>query len=122
VDVVTWVAAAFFGGLGAVARFRVDSAVSARAAGAFPVGILLVNLTGSFGLGLLVGASVGHTAAFVLGTGFAGGYTTFSTWMADSLRLGESGDVAAMLGNLWLPMLAGFGMAAAGFYLARAIA
>jgi len=120
--VLTWIGAAFMGALGAVARFRVDSAVSSRVASTFPYGTLVVNLTGSFGLGVLVGASAAHRVAFLLGTGFAGGYTTFSTWMVESVRLGETGDVAGLLRNLWLSMLAGFAVAAVGFHLARAIA
>jgi fluoride exporter len=121
VAVLTWVGAAVFGALGAVARFRVDSAVSARLPSDFPIGTLVVNLTGSFALGVLVGASVTHRVAFVLGTGFLGGYTTFSTWMVESERLGEVSDVVALLRNLWLPILAGLGTAAAGFYLGQAI-
>ena len=114
---LTWVGLAFFGALGAVARFRVDSAVSARLPSAFPLGTLVVNLTGSFALGILVGASATHRIAFVLGTGFLGGYTTFSTWMVESERLGGAGDVVALARNLWLPMLAGVAIAAAGFYV-----
>ena len=121
VGVLTWVGVAFFGALGAVARFRVDSAVSARLPSDFPLGTLVVNLTGSFALGVLVGASVSHRVAFLLGTGFTGGYTTFSTWMVESERLGEVGDLAPLLRNLWLSMLAGFGIAAAGFYVGQAI-
>ena len=101
---------AVFGALGAVARFRVDSAVSARFPSDFPVGTLVVNLTGAFALGVLLGA------------GFMGGYTTFSTWMVESERLGENGDVAGLLRNLWLSMLLGFAVAAAGWYLGQAIA
>ena len=84
---LTWVGVACFGALGAVARFRLDSAVSARLPSDFPLGTLVVNLTGSFALGVLVGASVTDRIAFLLGTGFTGGYTTFSTWMVESERL-----------------------------------
>jgi fluoride exporter len=122
VGVLTWVGIAVFGALGAIARFRVDSAVSARFPSDFPVGTLVVNLTGAFALGVLLGAAVPHRAALVLGTGFMGGYTTFSTWMVESERLGENGDVAGLLRNLWLSMLLGFGVAAAGWYLGQAIA
>lgn len=122
VGVLTWISAALFGALGAVARFRLDSAVSARLPSDFPLGTLAVNLTGSFALGVLVGASVTHRILFVLGTGFMGGYTTFSTWMVESERLGEVGEVAPLLRNLWLSMLSGLGFAAAGFYLGQAIA
>jgi CrcB protein len=121
VAVLTWVGVAFLGAIGAVARFRVDSAVSERLPSDFPLGTLVVNLTGSFALGVLVGASLPHRVAFLLGTGFTGGYTTFSTWMVESVRLGEVGDVVLLLRNLWLSMLAGFGVAAAGFYVGHAI-
>jgi fluoride exporter len=122
VAVLTWVGVAFFGAAGAVTRYRVDSAVSARLPGDFPVGTLVVNLTGSFALGILVGASVADRVAFLLGTGFLGGYATFSTWLAESERLGEVGSVVLLLHNLWLSMLAGLAVAAAGFYLGQAIA
>lgn len=122
VGALTWLGIALFGALGAVARFRVDSAVSARFPSDFPLGTLVVNLTGAFALGVLLGAAIPHRAALVLGTGFMGGYTTFSTWMVESERLGENGDVAALLRNLWLSMLLGFGLAALGWYVGRAIA
>lgn len=121
VGVLTWIGVAAFGALGAVSRFRMDSAVSARLPSDFPLGTLVVNLTGSFGLGLLVGAAATHRLTFLLGTGFAGGYTTFSTWMVESVRLGEGGDVVSLLRNLWLSMLAGFAVVAVGFYVGQAI-
>ena len=122
VGLLTWIGVALFGAAGAVARFRVDGAVSARLPSDFPVGTLVVNLPGSFALGILDGASVSHRVAFLLGTGFMGGYTTFSTWMVESERLGEAGDVAGLLGNLGLSMLAGLAVAATGFYVGQGIA
>jgi CrcB protein len=122
VGAVTWVGVAVFGALGAVARFRLDAAVAARIPTTFPLGTLVVNLTGSFALGVIIGAAVPHRLALVLGTGFMGGYTTFSTWMVESLRLGEGGDVESLLRNFWLSMLAGLACAAAGFYVGQAIA
>jgi CrcB protein len=80
----TWLGVAGLGGLGAVARFLLDGAVSARVRGAFPWGTLAVNATGSFVLGL-VGTSV------LVGTGLLGAYTTFSTWMFETHRLAEDG-------------------------------
>ena len=117
-----WIGVACFGALGAVSRFTVDSAVSARRPGEFPLGTLVVNLTGSLGLGFLVGVVASHDVAFLLGTGFAGGYTTFSTWMVESERLGEDGDVVLLLRNLWLSMLLGLAVVAVGFYLGQALA
>ena len=116
-----WVAAACFGALGAVARFRVDGAVASRLPGDFPLGTFAVNLTGAFGLGVHVGAAASHRLTFVLGTGFAGGYTTFSTWMVESVRLGELNSVILLLRNLWLSMLMGFAVVAVGFAIGQAI-
>ena len=112
---------ALFGALGAAARYGLDATVSARLPSDFPVGTLAVNLTGALALGVVVGASVTHDAALVLGTGFLGGFTTFSTWMVESVRLGELGDLALLLRNLWLSMLAGLVIVAAGFYAGQAI-
>jgi CrcB protein len=119
VGALTWAGVAICGALGAVARFRVDSAVSARFATDFPLGTLAVNLTGAFVLGMLVGGPLSDRGLLLLGTGFLGGYTTFSTWMVESERLGELGAVASLLRNLWLSMLAGFAVAALGFYLGQ---
>jgi CrcB protein len=122
VSVLTWIGAACFGALGAIARFRVDAAVSARLPSDFPLGTLAVNLTGAFGLGVLNGAISSGRVTFLLGTGFAGGYTTFSTWMVESVRLGELGSIVLLLRNLWLSMLLGFGLVALGFLAGQSIA
>jgi CrcB protein len=121
VSAVVWLGAALLGAAGAVARFRLDSAVSSRLPSDFPLGTLMVNLTGAFALGVLIGLAASDRVAFLLGTGFAGGYTTFSTWMVESVRLGELNNVVLLLRNLWLSMLAGFASVAAGFYLAQAL-
>ena len=119
---LAWIGVAVLGALGAVARFRVDSAVSSRLPSDFPLGTLVVNVSGSFALGILVGASLAGDALLVLGTGLMGSYTTFSTWMTESVRLGESGRVTLLLRNLWLSMLLGLGVAAAGYHLGQALA
>ena len=94
------------GGVGAIGRFLLDGAVSARAGGRFPWGTLAVNLSGAFALGLLVGAEVAGDALLLVGTGLLGAYTTFSTWMFESQRLAEDGElrrgVANLLGSLVL--------------------
>jgi len=97
------------GGVGAIARFLLDGAVSARAGRTFPCGTLVVNLTGAFALGFLTGKLSGD-AQLLAGTGLLGGYTTFSTWMFESHRLGEDGELRAgvvnVLGSLLLGILA----------------
>ena len=83
-----------FGAVGAIARFLLDGAVSARASSSFPWGTLVVNLTGAFALGFVTGQLSGD-AQLLVGTGLLGGYTTFSTWMFESHRLGEDGELRA---------------------------
>ncbi|ROQ39920.1 camphor resistance protein CrcB [Frondihabitans sp. PhB188] len=83
------------GGVGAALRFVVDGAVRQRLASTplatFPVATQVINVTGSFGLGLLtgLGASSGlpHDWVLVLGGGLMGGYTTFSTASVEAVRL-----------------------------------
>ena len=110
------------GAAGAVARFLVDNAVLDRFSGAFPLGILVVNLSGAFVLGLLAALIVDRgllptDLRSPLLVGFLGAYTTFSTLMLDSWRLFEDGlpmlaflniagstvlGLVAVVGGLWL--------------------
>ncbi len=101
------VGVAAFGALGAAARFLVHGTVAARVGERFPSGTLVVNLTGAFALGLLVGAAVSGDTSRLLGLGFLGGYTTFSTWMLETERLGHDGFARAAALNLAVSLLAG---------------
>jgi fluoride exporter len=121
IGVLAWIGVGAMGAAGAYARFSVTAAVTARRPGAFPRGTFVVNLTGGFALGVLTGAGVTGDALFVLGTGFLGGYTTFSTWMVEAQRLGEDGDFARLLLYLMGSMIAGVLATAAGWGLAEAI-
>ena len=111
---------ALLGGAGAVARFVLDGAVSARAGRAFPWGTLAVNLSGAFALGVLSGVALSG-AARLLGTGVLGAFTTFSTWMLESHRLGEDGRLPAGLANLAVALVLGLGAAALGRALGEAL-
>lgn len=95
------------GGAGAVARFVVDAAVAQRAATEFPLGTIVVNLTGAFALGVVVGAAVDGGAYRLVATGAIGAYTTFSTWMFESQRLGEDGELRLSAVNLAVSLVAG---------------
>ena len=89
------------GGLGAVARFVVDSLIRARAGAAFPLGTLVINISGSLILGLLTGLTMAQllpdAVRLVAGTGFLGGYTTFSTASFETVRLVQERRVPAAL-------------------------
>ena len=75
--IVLWIALA--GGAGAAARSAVDVFLGNRASKSLPWATLVVNISGSFALGLLVGQAVQHDLLQIVGTGFLGGYTTFSS-------------------------------------------
>jgi CrcB protein len=121
VTVATWIAVPILGGIGAVGRFLLDGAVQRRVRGAFPLGTLAVNLSGSFVLGILDGAGVGGDALLLAGTASLGSFTTFSTWVLESERLGEDGDAPFMAANLALSLVAGFAVAACGWAIGRAL-
>jgi fluoride exporter len=118
---VVWVTLA--GGAGAIARYVLDSAVRARWAVDYPVGTMVINVTGSFILGVLTGLVIAHGASTdlrtIVGVGFCGGYTTFSAASLETVRLAEQRRWPACLsyagGSLVLALLAaGAGLALTG--------
>ena len=117
----TWVAVGALGGVGALARFGVDLAVLRRAGQAFPFGILVVNLTGAFAMGVLVGTGPSTDVMRLAGTATLGAYTTFSTWMLNTRRLDEDGRRRRALVNLAVSLLLGLLAVWAGRALGRAI-
>ena len=106
--------AALAGGVGAVLRYLADLGIARFAGRRFPWGILLVNISGSFALGLVTTSL--PDAAFLLGAGLLGGYTTFSTAMLDTVALWREGERPASAFNAVGMLL--LGMAAAGLGLA----
>ena len=115
-SVAVIVGVGLLGGVGAIARFLLDGAVSARV-GPFPWGTLAVNLSGALVLGILAGAAVQGDALRLAGTGLIGAFTTFSTWMFESHRLGEDGELRAGVVNL----LASLALGIAAVWLGRQI-
>jgi CrcB protein len=118
---VAWIGVALAGALGAYSRYRLSVAIARWRSSAFPWGTFVVNLTGSFALGLLVGLDLAGDALLVAGTGFLGAYTTFSTWMLEAVRLGEDGRVTTMMWYLAGSMLAGLAVAGTGWLLGAAL-
>lgn len=118
-SVLLWLGVALLGGLGAVARYVVSTAVARRGEGWFPWGTLAVNLSGTALLGLLAGLAL-HGDAFTLaGGGLIGSYTTFSTWMLDSDRLAEHRSGRALAANVVGSLLLGLAAIALGRALGR---
>jgi CrcB protein len=113
------------GMIGAPARYLADRALQARHDSVFPWGTFAVNMAGSLLLGFLLGAQrhlgLPTSVVLLLGTGFCGGLTTFSTFGYETLRLLEDGAVGEaglnVIGSLAVGVLAAW----LGFRLAVAL-
>jgi CrcB protein len=114
-SVATWIGVAVLGALGACGRFSLDGLVERRSGLGYPLGTLVVNLTGAFALGVVAGDGVSGHAEILAGGAFLGAYTTFSTWMLESARLAEDGEVRQAALNLGGSLLLGLVAAAAGY-------
>ena len=86
---------------GSVSRYVIDQAVTRSRATAFPAGTWVINITGSFILGLLTGLAAHHglpaNVVTVVGTGVCGGYTTFSAFSLETVRLLSAGQTPTAL-------------------------
>jgi CrcB protein len=95
------------GGLGALARYELAGFVARTIPDPRPWGTLLVNVLGSAAAGAVAASGISHGAAAIGGTGFLGGFTTFSTWMVESARLAEEGKIAWSVLNVVTMLSAG---------------
>lgn len=88
-NVLIWAAVCVIGGAGSLLRFFVDGTVASAAGRDFPLGTMVVNVSGAVILGLVTGLALSHDAALLAGTAAVGSYTTLSTWMLETQRLAE---------------------------------
>lgn len=105
--------------VGAPLRFVVDRAMQARFGTAFPWGTLTVNIVGSAILGGLVGLHVNSPSMALLGVGFCGALTTYSTFGWETLRLIEQGAYVRAATNVCLSVGAGLLAAILGCAVAQ---
>ena len=112
-----WLALA--GGLGAGTRYLLDLWVRPRVSSWLPWSTLLINVTGSFALGVLVGAGAGATSYAVAGTGFLGGYTTFSTASVEVAHMVLDRRYAAAAVDAVAMLTVSVAAAAGGYALGR---
>jgi fluoride exporter len=111
-SVLLWAGVVVIGGLGSVLRFLVDRSAAQRVARGFPIGTLTVNVTGSLALGLVNGLTGVPDVLLLAGVAAIGSYTTFSTWMLETQRLGEERQTSLAVANLVVSVI--LGVAAAG--------
>jgi CrcB protein len=120
--VILAIAVSVAASLGAVSRYLVDQVVQHQHGQAFPWGTFVINVSGSFLLGLTTGWAAQHglppVATTLIGVGFLGGYTTWSTYLWESLALAETGALGQAALNLLGSLVVGAAAATGGFALA----
>lgn len=118
---IVWIGVAAGGALGAPARFLVDRALRARLGGRYPWGTFVVNVTGSFLLGAVAGLGLDRglppEAETIVGTGLFGGYTTYSTFSVETVRLAGDGSWGLAGLNVAGTLSSGLAAAAVGLWM-----
>ena len=119
-----WLYVAVGSAFGGVSRYVVGAAVQQRFGLAFPMGTLLINITGSFLIGFILRLALGGTqmspeTRIFLTTGFCGGFTTFSTFSYDTAALIEGGQYRRATTYVVLSVVVSVIATFAGFALAQ---
>jgi CrcB protein len=118
-------AIALAGGAGAGLRYVLDRLIQRGRPNAFPLGILVVNVTGSLALGIVVGLGAGIVPEpwhSIIGIGLLGGYTTFSTVSVETVLLAQRRRRAWALLNVAGTLVAALAAAFAGLLIGGALA
>lgn len=115
---MTLLLVALGGAVGAVGRFLADRLIASRVDAVLPWGTLLVNVVGSALLGALAGAALPDPVWFLVGVGFCGALTTWSTFGYETVRLVESGARRYALLNVALTLVVGLTAASLTWTLA----
>ncbi|WP_235857447.1 fluoride efflux transporter CrcB [Paenibacillus albiflavus] len=103
------------GFIGAITRYSISTMISKSFPSTLPYGTLTVNLLGSFALGILLGKEVSGELTFLIGTGFMGAFTTFSTFKLESLKFLYNGQINRLIIYQLLTYIAGIMLAFIGF-------
>lgn len=120
------IAIGFAGALGALARYGVSLAALRWLGEDFPYGTLFVNLTGCFLLGVIAeftmeDAGLAPQTRAILGTGFLGAFTTFSTFGVETYRAVQAGAWGVAASNVAINVIGGIVLVAAGIALASVL-
>ncbi|MEV0148351.1 MULTISPECIES: fluoride efflux transporter CrcB [unclassified Nonomuraea] len=121
---MNWLLVLLGGAVGAPLRYLIDRAVQARHDTVFPWGTFAANMIGSLVLGALTGAvlagAAGGDVRLLVGTGFCGALTTYSTFSYETLRLAETGARLLAAANVVASVVAGLGAVYIGLVIAQA--
>lgn len=114
------------GSAGALARYAVGSYVGNRMGARFPYGTFLINVSGSFVIGLVMTilaerSQMSRNWLYLIPIGFIGAYTTFSTFEFETLRLVQDGQSVYAMLNVAASVIAGFLMVWIGMVAGRAL-
>jgi fluoride exporter len=125
-DLIRYLMVGVGGFLGSVLRFWLGSFIGGRLGARFPYGTFVINVTGSFLIGMIVTvlATKAHWSPnwrYLIPIGFIGGYTTFSTFEFETLRLAQDGQMLMAILNVTLSVVVGFVGVWAGAVAGRAI-
>jgi fluoride exporter len=112
------------GGTGALARYAAGTAIMTRFGGRFPLGTLVVNVTGSFAIGFLMTIlterlQLDPAWRMLLVVGFLGGYTTFSSFEWETFTAVRDGELWSGLLNIVSSVMLGYAAVWLGVMLAR---
>ena len=105
------------GFIGSIIRYKAGVLIMSRTQSTFPFGTFFVNLAGAFLIGLFISSALKsqQTAMLLLVTGFCGGFTTFSTFALENLKLVQSGQWSVLMSYTLLSLLGGIGLCWAGY-------
>jgi len=109
------------GGLGATCRYLVTSLLAGKL-GSFPLGTFTANIVGSFVMGLVLGILVGKSSEhfrLFAAVGFLGGFTTFSSFSAETLNLLQGGQIFLAAANVLVSVAVGLIACATGMALMK---
>ncbi|MCP3739005.1 fluoride efflux transporter CrcB [Rossellomorea sp. BNER] len=107
------------GFLGAILRYGFGIFIRKRFHSSFPLATFIVNILGSFLLGYIIGYGIGGYTLALLGTGFLGSFTTFSTFKLDSIRLINQKKLRTFIGYIFATYFFGVLLAFIGFYIGK---
>lgn len=116
-----YIIAGIGGVFGSITRYKLGKAISERSNSVFPLGTFLINISGAFLLGIVSNIDLSSSLYFLLGDGFLGAYTTFSTFMYEGFNLFQENALLNAISYIGLSVILGIIFYALGAYSIKLI-